>query len=481
MDHHIKSFLRVLRELDDADELIRAFSKWENTTLSVPDQWRLLDFPGPQTQAANIAASSTLTKANLLKRAAEAPSQLSAAEVDLLRNRYWLNISPDEQSKICSAHGLISGPHRISEAEFEHAGRRLKAARRPFYSENEEKAIDNAVAEHGRRELDAFRASQMEDAERHVARAASPWVRRMWEEDRGEVHWGYGVFVDPGAFVDEDEAEEYMVRRDGVLFHARGAVGVGSSMVGSMWKLQRLDWPGLGATECVDREEHLDGTPTARGSGPGADQDASEHSRAVEFQRLRDHFKSILDRAPTKQSQERANTRTPAQPERRGLCEGLLQNVFLVIDKDSAASVLSPSGFVDDMWAWAVDPDFNDLQTRAEQSSSPPPTTTTITACVEGAPPPGRSSRYPGYVRVRLQQLVHRFYEARRFRGSAYPMAALWAAAQTSKHRAFVSLEEDEARSWGMDRSVGSAMRAQPPRVVYGPAKKTVAPAESDE
>lgn len=328
MDHHIKSFLRVLRELDDADELIRAFSKWENTALSVPDQWRLLDFPDPQTQAANIAASSTLTKENLLKRADEAPSQLSTAEVD------------------------------------------------------------------------------------------------------------------PEAFVDEDEADEYMVRRDGVLFHAHGAVGVGSSMVGSMWKLQRLAWPRPSATECVDREGHLDGTPT--------DQDASEHSRAVEFQRLREHFKSN---------------------ECSGLCEGLLRDVFLVIDKDSAASVLSPPGFVDDMWAWAVDPDY-DL-TRAEQSS---PRTTT--AFSEGVPP--GSSRYPGYVRVRLQQLVHRFYKARRFRGSAkYPsMATLWAAAQTSKHRAFVSLEEDEARSWGMDRFVGSAMRAQPPRVVYGPAKKIVAPAE---
>lgn len=436
MDHHIKSFLRVLRELDDAGELIRAFSKWENTALSIQDQWRLLDFPDPQTQADNIAASSTLTKDNLLKRAAEAPSLQSAAEVDLLRNRYWLNISPDEQSKICSAHGLISGPHRISEAEFEQAGRRLKAARRPFYSENEEKAIDNAVAEHGRRELDAFRARQQEDAERHVARAACPWVRRMWEEDQGERHWGYGVFVD------EDEAEEYMVRRDGVLFHARGAIGAGSSMVGSMWKLQRLDWPRPSATKCVDREEHLDGNPS--------DRDASEHSRAVEFQRLREHFKSN---------------------ECSGLCEGLLRNVFLVIDKDSAASVLSPPGFVDDMWAWAVDPDYNDLQTRAEQPSSPP--TTTTTACSEGAPPPGRSSRYPGYVRVRLQQLVHRFYEARRFRGSAkYPMAALWAAAQTSKHRAFVSLEEDEARGWGMDRFVGSAMRAQPLGVMDQPSRR---------
>lgn len=47
-------------------------------------------------------------------------------------------------------------------------------------------------------------------------------------------------------------------------------------------------------------------------------------------------------------------------------------------------------------------------------------------------------------------------------------MERLWEAAQKSMQQAFVSLKDGEARSWSQDMSIGSIMRAQPPRIVYG-------------
>lgn len=273
---------------------------------------------------------------------------------------------------------------------------------------------------------DAFWASQKLNAERHVAKAF-PWLRRMWEEDQGETQWGYAVLVHPDAFANDQEAEDYLLRRDGVLFHARGAIGLGNCVISNMWRLQRLDWPANMA------------------------EDVTHDSRAVGFRRLRQHFKSILDQSCTKRTKETADTSTPTQPGRGGLSEGLLQNVFLLIDKESAASVLSKPGLVDDMWVWAIDPDY----------SAKTPTIET----------PG----YKGYMRVRLQQLVNNFYDVRRFHHAEYPMAKLWQVAQKSEHQAFVSLKDHEARSRNMDRFIGSAMRAQPPSVVYGPRKVELA------
>lgn len=440
--------MRVIRKLDNADNLISFFSEWEKATLSRDDapapaslnfqeQRRILDFPDPETAAANIQQSTKLTKEILLKCAAETPSKLSATEVALLKDRYWLNISPEEGAEVRRARGLISGPYRVSLEEFEGAGKRLEAVRHPYYAENEEKAIANAASEHGRRRTKDFRERQRWEAEKHVEKAF-PWVKRLWEEDRGEKHWGYAVYVDPNALVDDQEAEDYMCRRDGVLFHAFGAIGAGASTLCNMWKLERLDWPSV---------------------VPALNDEDTELEVVAIFQQLQEHFKSIRDRASKRRRQDQGDASSSAQTERGGLRDGILQNVFLMIDKASVRSVISRRGFVDEMWVWAVDPDFKhgDVATTTEKSTDTPLAS---------------GSSYKGFLRVRLQQLVNNFYDARRFHEEEYPMAKLWEAAQKSTNHAFVSVKEEEARSRNMDRFIGSAMRAQPPRIMYGPKIK---------
>lgn len=86
-------------------------------------------------------------------------------------------------------------------------------------------------------------------------------------------------------------------------------------------------------------------------------------------------------------------------------------------------------GFADDMWVWAVDPDYQ----------SP-------------------SSEHRGYLKVRLQQLVNNFYVARRFRSVEVSMAELWNMARRSRGQAFVSLDETEFHSFRADRLLGSTL-----------------------
>ncbi|KAI5918610.1 hypothetical protein F4810DRAFT_715320 [Camillea tinctor] len=83
---------------------------------------------------------------------------------------------------------------------------------------------------------------------------------------------------------------------------------------------------------------------------------------------------------------------------------------------------MSGPDVADNIWVWAVDPDFDDR--------SPPSRGETVE---EG------DDTYKGYLRVRLPQLVNNFFEARRFMLEKYPMVTLWEAAVKSKNIAFVS------------------------------------------
>lgn len=54
---------------------------------------------------------------------------------------------------------------------------------------------------------------------------------------------------------------------------------------------------------------------------------------------------------------------------------------------------------------------------------------------------------YEGWTRVRLEQLVYRFYAAA-FTMDDVKMDDIWRAAQVSKHKAFVSLDPELAQGW---------------------------------
>jgi hypothetical protein len=99
MEHLFPSFIRVIRNLDDATRLLATFQEFESnpSALSAEDRVRFLDFPDFSTQEANISATTTLSKEELLKKAAQSPRDLTSSEVELLHSRYWGQISFPEE------------------------------------------------------------------------------------------------------------------------------------------------------------------------------------------------------------------------------------------------------------------------------------------------------------------------------------------------------------------------------------------------
>jgi hypothetical protein len=81
------------------------------------------------------------------------------------------------------------------------------------------------------------------------------------------------------------------------------------------------------------------------------------------------------------------------QNNRGALRDGILRNVFIVIDQQCVQSLLCRTPNVDDAWVYAVDPDY--LQTTDAVTKETQP------------------NEYRGYLRVRLQQLVDNFFDAR--------------------------------------------------------------------
>lgn len=60
MEHLLSSFVRVLRKLDDVDDLLAIFQEFENypLALSTEDRSRLLDFPDLATQIERIQGAA---------------------------------------------------------------------------------------------------------------------------------------------------------------------------------------------------------------------------------------------------------------------------------------------------------------------------------------------------------------------------------------------------------------------------------------
>lgn len=429
--------MRVQRHLDDADVLIARYPELERQALSDPaaisdqDRRRLLDIPDRDTENINLAAATELSKAQLLERAAKSRDALTDAEIGLLLERYWRDVTDAEgRAAAVACEAMDPGAHAYSRGRWETLADRLARARAPLYEENELTALQNAPKEWTWRITADSRAREASEMERAM-RNAAPWIQRLWIEDlqdRPEVRWGYAVFYDPAikAEMGEERYEDYLARADGVLQWAKWAIRCGT-VIESRFSQQPLEWPAdLAAAE---RQQNLGAT----------------------FQKLREAFRSA-----------RAAPRQHIWQPGPGIDDNLLQNVFLVTDRDAANSHLSkwprtcvreaqpgrpalftvPGAGVDDAWVWAVDPDF-----EPDEDESLPD---------QGGE--GGSERYQGYMRVRMQQLVKNFYEARRWHSDKLPMRALWEAAQVSKNQLFVSVNEDEAKQWKLSRDTGSAL-----------------------
>ncbi|KAB8217939.1 hypothetical protein BDV33DRAFT_232458 [Aspergillus novoparasiticus] len=400
MEHLFRSYIRVQRGLDTADGLLETFQTFENNPsgMSPEDRIRLLDLPPRSVQDENIAAVSTLTKAELIQRAIESPKDLTEKEVELIQYSLWTgafdNVSDAYFDALTALRG-ISYDYCIEMEE------RLRRFQRLLYEEREDEAFDSVVKHLSGDDEEVAKAMEQEELEQlnAVFEKGNPWLRQLWKEDQGKKPWGFAVFENP-QFTIDNRRELYIAEQRETSDLSLGAIhAVGK--IGWMWQLENPAWP----TEIATGDE----------------------SFPVILDALRRRFKELRTQGRGWQHLYPRNEIDPiygglSEEELKmghGLSEGILRNVFLYLDRDSAESVLFSWGRVDDMWIWAVDPDYE--------------------------PSDNNLSGYQGYLRVRLQQLVNNFYTARRWHANDLSMEDLWRASQKDpKNGAFISMKDEE-------------------------------------
>jgi hypothetical protein len=433
MENLIRAFTCVLRHQNDADGIINNVNALLDGTalasdISDRDRLGILDLPDQETQEANVAMSTELSRAEVLERAASSPSELSSEEIVLLRQRFWLDLTAAE----IDAHRAAQRALAVSDEVFFGVTDQLKKVRAMLYDNNEEAALWNAEDGKWQRMKVAHKEKRKQEVESRLPTAQS-WIRRLWDEDQSEQRWGYAVYHDP-----EADSEEYECRRDATLSSAKrnaGCVG----LMARQWRLQRLDSPEdpiLCQTPLYDiaceHQEYLEylkilrvpGRPTLI-RGPQDIPDMYTTSQLLaKFQVLRQHFKAARDHASGGQSTVNDSKTSPG-----GLLDGMLRNVFLVIDQQCVQSLLSGRTHPDATWVYAVDPDY--LQSPDAAAAETP------------------LNEYRGYMRVRIQELASNFFHARKYHQDEFPMRMMWHAAQRRNLQALVSVKEAEAAMTG--------------------------------
>lgn len=452
MDKLALGFVRCALAIDEHSQLVEAINKASTSGLSSltdDEKLRVLDFPDPDAQAANISKFTVLSKSELLQRAINAPTELSAGELQLLYRRFW----PDRVSAEGKAFRAASSALGSSDA-YNRAARELKALREPLYNELEAKGLSSADAEFRRRSLERqaeLLKEEKEEAERQLE-YARPWVKRMWEEDGSDPfpqgkYWGYAIFYDRSVVNNGRHYDTYISRMNGALDWALNASCCGT-ILRFRWKMQQLEWP-----EILERQ-------------PTNYTDIDEKLR--KFQKLREHFLSIQSHPPEKRKiiTPNINGRNSITEVPGALRKGFLRNVFLVVNHecvDSTVGAKSMGGVVDSMWVWAVDPFYEDKSDEEEEASEASHNDGNEDR-KESSETSHGGEKYRGFLRVRLQQIVNNFYEVRRFHEHEYSMEKLWEISQTSRNKMFVSVKDEEKNHWLPNRDLGSDIR--PPRVI---------------
>ncbi|GKT58292.1 hypothetical protein ColTof4_12222 [Colletotrichum tofieldiae] len=350
----------------------------------------------PQLESAVLSGDMTMSPSDLLLLL-DRPSPASiASSLAQLRS----SSTPDKAALL---HRAVHTPTALSSGEIDLLRRRFwpsheydgcqaawAGALAKLESDTSEQHMVSTVER-----LRKVREKLAGDEEKAFEAAQQEWVRRLMSGTTSmpKACWGYAIYYDPDAGADD---EDFQVRVSASLQWARDVSAVAKNAQGN-WTLHRMGWP-TGAT--------------------------GEHKRGL-FERLRRDFETVRDALP----------------------EGILKNVFLVVDRDSVHSVLNgPEGgnVCDDMWVWAVDPEYRDDTQEGQDTAQEQ-----------------EAAAYPGYVRVRLQQLVNNFYVARRpdEDNNTVPLETLWACAQKSYQRAFVSVREEDFQKWVPNRDVGSCLR----------------------
>ncbi|WQF83715.1 hypothetical protein CDEST_08729 [Colletotrichum destructivum] len=386
-------FTRVQLGLDQPSNLIARFPQFESAvlsdddvTISPSDLLLLLDRPSP--------ASITSSLAQL--QSSSSPSSTPDYDEATLLHRAVHTPTALSSGEIDLLRRRFWPAHEYDGCQAAWAGALAK-----LESDTSEEHVVSTVAR-----LRKVREKLAGEAEKAFEAAQLEWVRRLISSGTTSIMpracWGYAIYYDPDALGADDD--DFQVRVSASLQWARDVSSVAKNVQTGNWALHRMGWPAGAATD--------------------------KHKRGL-FERLRRDFQTVRGEA---------------------LPEGILQNVFLVVDRDSVHSVLNGSkggNVCDDMWVWAVDPEYHDDDDDDDKQG------------VQDTVQEQDEAAYPGYVRVRLQQLVNNFYVVRRpdEGNMVVPLETLWACAQKSYQRAFVSVREEDFQKWVPNRDVGSCLR----------------------
>ncbi|KAK8007701.1 di-copper centre-containing protein [Apiospora arundinis] len=468
----IETFTRVIHQIDTVEHITALFNGLEAGSLSPSelsprDRRSVLDFPEEDELEANLRQSTMLpSRAALLERAVHSPADLTAPEMDLLGGFYWLGA---RRPSFGSRYGYYAKVRELglSDADEQAMHDRLSAVRAPLFAPDEWAAIEGACKENGRRwqaERDAQRKAEIDkDLARLDPRV--PWIRQIWEDTEAlgrDARWGFVHYRDPCGLPDgangEAQWEDYECRKDARMMYARAAAGI-PDWLENLRGHQRLSWPeDIEPSNSYDVEEEGEEEESEEEEEDENEEVDAEEEEDIEFSSSED------DEAEDEEEKEEKGegtsylyaTAPPPPPTADGrpggLQKGLLTNVFLVYDRDTIHSVLdSTKGLADEMWVWAVDPDY-----QPSTTTSPSPSSLLNHEWDDDYP----TEEYRGYFKVRLQQLVKNFYLARRYRTDEFSMADLWGIAQKSRNQTFVSLDEAEFQLFSVDRFTGSALRS---------------------
>lgn len=445
LDIVLGTFKRVTRGLTPKGGIVETFRSLRRgeyddlDALEETHRRQLLDLPNLDDEDDMRGRVTSLSRQELLAKAAGDPVNLTDAELKFLSSRTWGSETSEEFAATDEAISAVcdieqAGPDDPSP--YDMVLQQILTLQKPLFKDNEEEAFSNAETERWERIGRASRASQKVRAENALDRAL-PWVRQRY--DYHETHpghvWGYVCFKDAWMqSLTEQEAEEFDVRMSAVLQYINTNTGVMGSL-SQLWRLPYVNGPAQGKLFATDDEAFSDGL----GGERLADIEESIESTRRIFRSLRTQ---AGDQTSTQDGQSGVKLLEP----------GMLESTFLVVDETCYKSVVSDGHgprLVDDMFILAVDADYTASDTRTLDGNN-------------------TKAQYRGYMRVRLQQIVNRFFALRWLRADTAHMGDLWQAAQNTRNQAFASLDMEEASNFLPSAISGSLNDVEPDPVGPG-------------
>lgn len=292
------------------------------------------------------------------------------------------------------------------------------------------------------------------------------WTKQLIQDTHGKERWGFAQYTDHGDiekrlaeedYLDEHEIEEevprildkYDHRVDEIVRSALKSAGRDEALF-EHFELQDIAWPqssidqgqerwNVEAEEAHERDlDELDALEDEDGDAEldledGAldqsdesflakqkflDQEEAGEFREdarlrANFQVLRSQFRALKD-LPRTQSQDAEEEEEEQQDDHGGLHVGVLDNVFIVIDKTCVDPQNTTAG-----WVYAVDPNYKD----------PGPTEPLSLKLKQ---------KYRGFIRVKMEHLVNEFFGLRKYHDTDWSLEASWKEAQKSGNGYFM-------------------------------------------